>query len=437
VPGLARLQAPAWLRPAPLCRDGERTRRARPGRRWPVPFADCAWQAGFAAWVATSGLRDDVRCHRLVIGSFIRGRADWATLRSKPGYAAIVAHTAELGLGRSDRLERGRRGLSLRCVQEHVRAIEEAGWLAVIEPGTTARFRPRVLHAGAPNLRREWLLTRATAGKCTPPHPPTAGGPDAGAREAAGTGQGQPEPRIDGRSAADSPPAPPRRLAWPSPWPLARKPRRRGERRRAAEAMRGACVGLARLSPAALASICRPFWACDLPGRDWTPAAVLAALDSEPDGRPVTYTGPVHAPALWARHRLGAWLDAAGRPFPPPAWTRPPLPARGYADQDRPPRPRPWRERGLARPERGLTDADLAERDRTGADPARWTGSTYQRMVAGMAAADDERLRQLAAATAAAAAIPAAAADAEADRRRRALAQVAEFRTAHLAAGGA
>ena len=371
--------------------------------------------------MATLALREDGRHHRLVIGSFIRSRADWKTLRSKPGYVAIIAHTAELGLGR------GGRGLSLRCVQEHVRAIEEAGWLAVIEPGTTARFRPGVLHDGAPNLRREWMLTRASAGKCTPPHPPTAGGPDAGARGAAAPGRGYPDTPMDGRCAADSPPAPPpRRLPWSAPWPLQRKPRRRGERRRAAEAMRGACVGLARLSPAALASICRPFWACDLPGRDWTPAAILAAIDSTPDGRPVIRSGRVHCPELWLPARLGAWRDAAGRPLPAPAWTRAPLPARGR--QDVPPRPQPWREQGLTRPERGLTDAELAEHDRNAADPGRLNGSAYQRMIAGFAAADSERVRQIASATAAAAAVPAAAELAEAERRRRALAQVAAAR---------
>jgi hypothetical protein len=93
-------------------------------RRWPVPFADCAWQSGFAAWVATCGLtRDDARHHRLVIGSFIRARADWKTLRSKPGYETIVAHTAELGLGRRDRRGRGSCGPSRRAVRYHVLAI--------------------------------------------------------------------------------------------------------------------------------------------------------------------------------------------------------------------------------------------------------------------------------------------------------------------------
>ena len=111
-------------------------RPATRGRRWPVPFADCAWQAGFAAYVATSGLRGDAARNRLAIGTFICSRADWRTLRSRPGYAAILAHTAALGLGR-----RGQ-GLSRRAVQGHVWEIEAAGWLAVIEPGTTARFRP-------------------------------------------------------------------------------------------------------------------------------------------------------------------------------------------------------------------------------------------------------------------------------------------------------
>jgi hypothetical protein len=147
----------------------------------------------------------------------------------------------------------------------------------------------------------------------------------------------------------------------------------------------------------------------------------MAAVDSTPDGRPVTWTGPVHSPDLWLAHRLGAWLDAQGRPFPPPAWDRPPLPRlQPTPDPDTPPPP--------PRRPRGLTDAELTELDRTGADPARWSGSAYQRRLAGLAAADDERLRQLAASTAPAAAIPAAAERAEAGRRRRALAQVAAFR---------
>lgn len=374
-------------------------------------FFDRAWLSQALADIRAAGLRCDAERNLVAVAESISELADWRTGRSRPGLATLVKRT----------------GLGLRTVQRWCRWLERRGHLALLHRGTTAEFRPGILHGHGPNLAREWRLTRGTV---TPPHPPTPGGSNAGARAVPADASPGQTRHADGRCAPGSPPAPPpRRLPWSAPWPLQQKPRRRGERRRAAEAMRGSCVGLVRLSARALASKCRLFWTCDLPGRDWTPAAILAAIDSTPDGRPVTRTGPVYDPDGWLDSRLSAWVDANGWPLPPPAWTRAPMPVPARVERARGERAQPWRELGLARPERGLTDAELAEHDRNGADPGRWSGSSYQRMLTGFAMAEDERLRQLArATTTAAAVIPAAASAVEADRRRRAQAQVAAAR---------
>jgi hypothetical protein len=365
--------------------------------------------------------------NRLAIGMYIASRVDWRTLRSRPGYAAILAHTAVLGLGRSGG------GLSERCVQEHVRAIEAAGWLAVLEPGTTPQFRPRVLHPGGCNLAREWMLTRATPKICTPSHPPTAGGWYAGARGAASTRPGQPEPRSGGRCAADSSPPPSHRQAWVPPWPLGRKPQRRRQALAACESLRGCRPVLAGLSARDMRSACRPFWFCDVPGRDWTPAAILAVVDA-------AARGPVYAPGEWFRHVLGAYLDADGRPLPPPhldetgvrAAALTPAGAeiaRARAEADTARQARAAQLRSI--PVREHTAAQWRPEPRPG-DPSRWAATARAQVAESRAArppaGEPPPPAAVTVAELAAVARRGAADEAEAARRLRALAQVAAFR---------
>src|SRR5260370_245323 len=154
-------------------------RRIRPAwlalqqsQRGPAPFADCGWIARLTVAPIVTSLRPDARHHRLTIARFIKACADWRTLRSRPTLARIIAHPADLALGQAD--EPGRcQGLSERCVQYHCRALEDDGWLAVLDPGTTSEFRPWALHAGEPNLAREWRPTVGHKSSCTPPRPPS------------------------------------------------------------------------------------------------------------------------------------------------------------------------------------------------------------------------------------------------------------------------
>jgi hypothetical protein len=282
--------------------------------RGAAPFADCAWIARLAAAPAVTGLRPDARRHRLAIASFIRACADWRSLRSRPTLARVIAYTAQRGLGQLD--DDGHpQGLSERCVQYHLRALEQAGWLAVLEEGTTWEFRPWALHRHDPNLAREWRLTFGDRTSCTPPLPPRAGAPAAGARETPPiTPDGQ-DHELARRFAPDSSLPPPHRRPWEPPWPLDRTAQRRRERLAACESLRGRCVALVPLSARALRSILRPW----LESPAWTPAHILRAVSAPRSGEPYMRAGPVRSPAAWLRARMAEWLGADGNPLPPPS----------------------------------------------------------------------------------------------------------------------
>jgi hypothetical protein len=189
-------------------------------------------------------------------------------------------------------------------VQNWCRWLERRGLLAVLEPGTTAQFRPGILALGTGNLAREWQLTPSPGHEtCTPP----PGNPDpersrfAGAREDSQTNR---------RSAADStPPAPLPRLPQ---LPSNQNPQRRRERLAAAEQLRRDLPVFRQMSARAVRSAVRVYFAAG-----WTVADVEHALDHLPDCTRHIRTTVIHSPARWLAWRLGLWLSPDGTPLPP------------------------------------------------------------------------------------------------------------------------
>ena len=94
-------------------------------------------------------------------------------------------------------------------------------------------------------------------------------------------------------------------------WNLSQVPRSKRERHQAAAAMQehtSASGWLAGASAAAVASVCRRFWAAG-----WTPGDVLHAIEWRPDGA-WTYDSRPNDVAGWLRHRLTYWVGSDGRP---------------------------------------------------------------------------------------------------------------------------
>lgn len=210
-------------------------------------------------------------------------------------------------------------GLSRRCVQGWCRWLERRGLLAVLEPGTTPRYRPGIL-CQAGNLAREWLLTAPSAAvsgdrTCTPPRvldlrKDLPAPMRARARQTPGQGQAQ----MDRRSAPDSTPPPSRQPAPAPPWPPGKNPQRRRDALAACEQLRAGSgrLVLHRLSGRALRSALRPWFRSG-----WTPADVLWALEHSPDGRQHQHAARVRVPARWLAARLAHWLRPDGAPLPP------------------------------------------------------------------------------------------------------------------------
>lgn len=98
-------------------------------------------------------------------------------------------------------------------------------------------------------------------------------------------------------------------------WPMHKAPKTKGQRRAAAAALqRVSRDWLGRTSPAAVASVCRPFFAAG-----WTPRDVLTALDTRPDDARWTFTTPPRNVSSWMRFRLSHWLDSKWTPMTAPS----------------------------------------------------------------------------------------------------------------------
>jgi hypothetical protein len=250
-------------------------------------------------------LRADARRNVLTIARAVGWSADWHTSRSRPTLARLMEVS----------------GLSLRTVQRWTRWLEHAGLLAVLEPGTTADFRPGVLSRDDPNLAREWLLTaRAVDGSGTPPGSESSGTDSPRTREALRSGKVKTRMARAARGLSNVPPA--------APFAARRNPQTRSDGLAAAAVVLSRAPVLRDLSPRHVRHIARPFFAAG-----YSPADIVECLSTEPGGRSHGYTAAVRHPAGWARARLSLWLSPAGVPLPSPSQVRAAAHERARAEQ--------------------------------------------------------------------------------------------------------
>jgi len=267
-----------------------------------------AWLRAVESWPAFLALRADARRNLLLIARVLAWHAVRSTSVSKP----TRARTAALGK------------ICERTVMRHWRALEAAGFLGVIEPGRTAAFLHGALADGG-NLARAYVL-------CIPQPAGSTGTLRAAPEMPAGGSEGSPgvagqpyycRPALgavgsldsptrsrtreqcisDTGSAGDSPPGYPSQAGQSAMWPLNRKPQRKEELLRAAEALRRESFTLRRLSARHVRHLARPYFAVG-----WTPGDLLWALDHWPSGHRHLNTDDVRFAAAWVRHRLSAWL---------------------------------------------------------------------------------------------------------------------------------
>jgi hypothetical protein len=174
-------------------------------------------------------------------------------------------------------------------VQRWLRVLEDAGLLEVLEPGTTPRFRPAILHRGEPNLAREWVLTDPDAepvdGSGTPSGPVTCnrtqGIAPTQAREAGDTAK-------PGKSR--------QRRGWLT----------------ICQTLRAQNPNLRRIPVLLLRHILRPWLTAG-----YTAGDVVHALDWRADGGEHFCTDRVRFPAGWLRSRMACWAGPDGAPLPP------------------------------------------------------------------------------------------------------------------------
>lgn len=242
----------------------------------PVPAtSQASWLRLAEAFAADARdwLRADAAANLLRVARAVGWAADWQTLRTRPTLAALTQRT----------------GLARRTVQRWLRVLEDAGLLAVLEPGTTPRFRPAILHRGEPNLAREWLLADPD------PEPVDESGTPTGHVSCTGTQRDAPtRARETGHDTKPS------------------KSRRRGEWLMICQGLRRENPNLRRIPVLVLRHVLRPWLAAG-----YTTGDVVHALDRRPDGSEHFHTDRVRYPAGWLRSRMACWAGPGGAPLPP------------------------------------------------------------------------------------------------------------------------
>lgn len=265
-----------------------------------------AWLEAVRAHPDAATLRADGFGNLVTIAAGIAWVADWRTLRSRPTLARLQAVS----------------GTSETTVQRWTRWLEARGFLELLEPGTTARYRPAILHEDAPNLAREWLVVLPGDVSRTPPVATLRSSTPAQARESRTGHLGRRESQRQGPGPDG--PATPGSLPRPSPdssahdapewfaWPPGRNPHRGPERLAACSWLTRRHSVLGRMTPRGLRSVLRPWF-----GKGYTPEDVRWALEHDPSGEWHHHGERTRNPAAWVRHRLSLWLGPDGHPIEP------------------------------------------------------------------------------------------------------------------------
>ena len=257
------------------------------------------WLKDVLEHMTAAGWRSDRERHWTAIARVIALHADWRTRCTRPGWERVAALAGDAGAGGQ------RRPLSRATVARCIAWLRAAGFLGVVESGSTPLIRTGVLYglsdAGAVNLAAVYVLT-------TP-------GRRSARRPARSLGQGQPENETPSISACGYRRSPRARGTAENPagrtWRACDRPGNRAEELAAAEVIRERSAVLRRLSAAHVAHIARPYWR-----RGWTIGDFLHALDWRPCGRQWRFEAAVRHPAAWVRWRLSAWHAPDGTPGP-------------------------------------------------------------------------------------------------------------------------
>ena len=288
-PGESPLRAPGPSRLEIALAVPSGSRRARSQR---------AFLAALAADPELAELRCDARHNVMTCARIWARHACWRTLTTRPTRARVC--------------EQAR--ISVSTYKACRRWLEARGYLGLVSPGRTQRFRPMALaDPDAPNEaavlvlavpRRKSLSRSAVAGQAEN-RPPTGSRREPCLALRAREASSKVKTRIARapRGLPSVPPHPDR--------PLTGRAKTRSDGLAAAAVVRDRSRQLAALSPEHVRHLARQFLAAG-----WTAADVLHALDHDPGGRQHGYTAAVRSAAGWARSRLAAWLDSAGAPLP-------------------------------------------------------------------------------------------------------------------------
>ena len=207
------------------------------------------------------------------------------------------------------------------------------GYLGTVEEGSTPRFRPAVLtDLDAANTAATYVL-------CTPCRPRKTQPSETKINSISPLSCSRSELDISPHTREARPEVKPGKARAPRGLPMLPRGQNgllrtctqtRSDGLVAAEALRDRSRERARLSPAMIRHLTRPFFAA---ARPWTPADVLAAVDYAPDGRQHRYSRDVRHPAGWLRWRLARWLAPDGGPLPSPSQVRAAARERDRQDQ--------------------------------------------------------------------------------------------------------
>jgi hypothetical protein len=189
--------------------------------------------------------------------------------------------------------------------------LRDRGLLEELEPGSTPRYRSRLLRALLGSAGNRASVHRLTApGEVLETTVDLVGdetgAPSFGpciARSENARARGTRSPLRGGD-------------ANTTPWLLRRPARTRAERLAACERLRAESPTLRRVSARRLRHVLRPWL---LAG--WTVRGVQHALDHRPDGAPWRIPfrpDELRNPSGWVVHRMRAWTDADGAPLPDP-----------------------------------------------------------------------------------------------------------------------